>query len=266
MEKKDIIEWLSKKGFPFEIECFKMFKSSGFTCQQSLHYTDIETGKTREIDLCAYKQIHLDHFTFNVSFLIECKDSQTPWLAITNKHDFTGEDFSSNLIGTKNTNSLKTSIGKSNLKSFSFNIERDEIVAYNIQQINTKSVKDMAYEAVQQAMNCCLSLRENANESQMSFANLYIPVVITSSLVYSLNTNTELNEENLIEEKFIKLTNVNSFSKTPISIIHIVSGKYLNEYCEKVESEFHLMGNKFKDEITKILKENPSNSNKGKYI
>jgi len=265
MEKNKIIEWLNKKGFPFEIECSKKFKSKQFICQHSLHYTDLETEKSREIDICAYKQINIGNFSFNVSFLIECKDSETPWLAIKSTNSIKAEDYSSNIIGTKNTRFLKRAIGKSDLRTFTYNISPDEMVAHHIQQITTKGSKDMAYEGVQQALSCALSLRAKANESHLAFANLYIPVVITSSPIYSLDTDSEMNEENLIEEKFLKLTNVNSFSDTPISIVHLVAGDHLQEYCDLVEAEFHVMGNKMQKEITQISKNNPTNPSTGKY-
>ena len=273
MDKKTIIKWLDKKGFPFEMECLEVFKSKMFTTQSSLHYTDLETEKIREIDFIAFKQIFLGDFTFNLSFIVECKDSLTPWFAMKTRNDFNSEDFSSNIKTTENARSLRRLFHENELNTFSYNIKPDEFIAYNVQQINTRddkgntkaSTKDMAFEGMQQALNCCASILESANKSPMKFANIYIPVLITSNEIYSLNSDDEIKEENLNKEKFFKYVRVNSFSQTPLDIIHIVAKEYLEEYCHLIEAEFHIMGNALKEEITRISIESPSNSNEGKY-
>lgn len=266
MEKVDIIKWLKDKGFPFEMECAQNFKDVGFTVQPSLHYKDLETNKIREIDFCAFRQISIGDFMFNVSFIVECKDSNTPWVGLTNKNSFEPIDFTSNIHSTKNCSKLKEEFANKELESFTYNVGKEEYLIHNLQQIRTKNnSKDSAYEGIQQALSACDYLKAKANNSNLKFANIYIPVVVQSNKLYAVQAEDNINEDNLTEKEYMKFVRVNAFSENPLSIVHIVSGLHLKSYCEKIIEEFHNMCENLSSEIKRISKESPTNSSKGEY-
>lgn len=79
-----ISDWLIKGGFPLELFAHKELIKDSYSCLKSPLYEDIESGKSREIDVVAEKStISSDNYYFNLKLLIECKKSEKPLLVLS---------------------------------------------------------------------------------------------------------------------------------------------------------------------------------------
>ncbi len=82
--KERISNWLNDQGYPLEMYVASMFQADGFSVKQSSYYTDYESDKSREIDVTAQKTSGVySPINVEVSFHIECKSKNKPWLLLT---------------------------------------------------------------------------------------------------------------------------------------------------------------------------------------
>lgn len=78
-----ILSALEGSGFLFEHEVATVLESSGFHVETSWPYLDLDTKKSREIDLRAIKSfLHSEEHRLQVfvELLVECKDSRAPFV------------------------------------------------------------------------------------------------------------------------------------------------------------------------------------------
>ena len=80
---EQVIAALTKSGFLFEQEVASELEAAGFHVETSWPYQDVETKKSREIDLRAVKNIlhSPEHYLqVFVELIVECKDSDSPFV------------------------------------------------------------------------------------------------------------------------------------------------------------------------------------------
>jgi len=265
----NIKNWINTKGFPFEINCAREFQKHGFTVQPAIHYFDDEIQNYREIDLCAFKGYAFGDCTFNLTLMIECKTSDSPWIVFSHKDKFSTSQLISNLITSKNGLELIKKIDVHEKESFAFAFKNDELVGYNFVQMGKSTTadkdKDRAYEALMQSSKAALSLKDKSNEATTKFCNIYIPVVIVDKNLFSASDAIDSTDLHVEEINFCKHARLYAFNERPLLVHHIVSGTHLEEYCQKILQDFDSFVDKYKNEIATIALYNPSNSNKGKY-
>jgi hypothetical protein len=105
--KKKVKSWLESQGYPLEMYVAKKFAEFGFDIGQSVYYKDIETGKSREIDVIAFKYFNSYGVWFNLAFVIECKLSRDkPWIVFKNKDLLNDSEYIKERFATKNTKLL----------------------------------------------------------------------------------------------------------------------------------------------------------------
>jgi len=77
-------EWLSKGGYPLEMQVARHFRDARWRVVQAEFYTDPDTQTSREIDLVAYRQADFDGRVVRMSLVVECKStSRNPWVLFT---------------------------------------------------------------------------------------------------------------------------------------------------------------------------------------
>lgn len=86
MENKKAIEeqvcdWLKKQGYPLEMQVASMLRGNNFCVRQATHYLDVETGKSREVDVLATDADPLG--MAEIHFVVECKAGNKPWILFT---------------------------------------------------------------------------------------------------------------------------------------------------------------------------------------
>jgi len=80
---EQILTALEKSGFLFEQEIATILEGNGFHVETSWSYLDLDTKKSREIDLRAVKTyLHNEEYKIQVfaEILVECKDSSSPFV------------------------------------------------------------------------------------------------------------------------------------------------------------------------------------------
>jgi hypothetical protein len=77
----ELMEWVKKEGFPFEMRVARAFQRAGFWIKQSDYYKDPTTNVNREVDVSALLSFYIKPIVIRVEFLIECKSSKDkPWI------------------------------------------------------------------------------------------------------------------------------------------------------------------------------------------
>jgi hypothetical protein len=75
--------WLRSEGYPTEMRAAAILRAAGFAVRQGQHYTDPETGKSREIDVVCRLDDELGVGSFRL--IAECKLSTKPWIVFTSE-------------------------------------------------------------------------------------------------------------------------------------------------------------------------------------
>ena len=82
--ERRVAKWLDGQGYPLEMLVGQAFRKAGFFVVQSDYYPDPETGKPREIDVCAHIQRDSHGILAGVVYTIECKLARDkPWVLFT---------------------------------------------------------------------------------------------------------------------------------------------------------------------------------------
>lgn len=76
-------KWLTKHGYPLELQAARRFQEAGFDVWHSAFYEDPGTGKPREVDIVASKDAFGGRWGLRVTFVVECKSGQNQaWLLL----------------------------------------------------------------------------------------------------------------------------------------------------------------------------------------
>lgn len=267
INKEEIIEHLQKGGFLFELECMKEFSNAGFDVEAALHYFDDKTERHREVDFVAYRSFYndLNDFSFNVTFVVECKSHISPILAISANSQIDGGMNSTNLLSTKNLKSLLEKVLENDDDSFTFGPRNAESLHQNIFEYSTKNNgKDRVFESMMQSLNASLYLRDSSNNSDRRFGNIYIPVIIFDNSLFSIQReNSDISVE---QKNYLKASKFHAFDElNPLKIFHIVSNENLSEYAQKTFIDVSKFYDTYKKEISEIAKKYPNSTGKGQY-
>lgn len=76
----EISNWLKKSGYPLELYVASELQKRGYLCGKSEIFVDIETDKTREIDVTGYHygEFESNNYSSSRRIIIECKKSDKP--------------------------------------------------------------------------------------------------------------------------------------------------------------------------------------------
>lgn len=176
-----VTEWVNSQGYPLEMKVASKLRDTNFLVQQSVHYIDSQTLKSREIDvICTHDE---PIGMARIHYVIECKSAKKPWILFTSKHAvynrllalaLTSERARSVLV--KHLRELKTS-----LPWFS----KEGRIGYSLAQAFTDGI-DTPYEAIVSALKASLFLRHE-NENRKTFTPPFFfafPAVVTSSPLF----------------------------------------------------------------------------------
>jgi hypothetical protein len=86
VDPSEIIAWLKRTGYPFEMQVANAFRQGGASSvSQSNYYHDVVTGEVREGDVLVQWPGSLNHL-IQLEVAIECKAATTPWVIFTESH------------------------------------------------------------------------------------------------------------------------------------------------------------------------------------
>jgi len=86
---KRILRDIEEQGFPLEVRTSEFLEARGWEVTNQAGYTDYEEGKQRTVDIVAEKNLFLrpDEFTLDLWLIIECKQSNKPWVFYASDFD-----------------------------------------------------------------------------------------------------------------------------------------------------------------------------------
>lgn len=157
----ELAAWLSKQGYPLEMEVAHEFRSAGFTVAQSTYYSDPETGDAREIDVFASHTKMISEFDVRITCLVECKVSTgKPWVMFTSDRELGEErfDFFSHIATDLGAHSLSLLYNQNYFPLPVALAYRDRLGYGATQGLRDKQDKvDVAYQAVMQAAKAAIA-------------------------------------------------------------------------------------------------------------
>ncbi|MDM1550970.1 hypothetical protein [Empedobacter falsenii] len=253
----EIKKWINKNGYPLEMFTSKIFKKNNFEVAQSLYYKDINTEKYREIDILAHKCLFINKVSLNISFVIECKKSDKPWVIFSDNNSSNIKYLKNEIFSSINAKILINEIQKNKIKSKLIN-PNISTCGYNIAvAFNEKS--DTAYSATQSVLSACNFLVDESNKSKNRYINLYFPIIVidTNLFISNLDENLELNVEEVND--FI-IYNSKSFDDSKLNLISVVTKNKLHEYVQNLSEEISLFFKNYNTEINLITSNHPTNA------
>ena len=92
--RQDLLKWLRKTGYPFQLQAGKALQAAGWHVNYSRWYRDPNTEKQREVDLQALTgAVSIGQSSLFFSLCIECKTSISPWVGLLSRRDGDGRSF-----------------------------------------------------------------------------------------------------------------------------------------------------------------------------
>jgi len=257
-EIRRIKEDIQKSGFPLEIEVSSKLREDGWTVIIHDYYIDEEEGKSREIDVEAFKRLEInspDYDFFHVSLIIECKKSlEKPWVFYTTQK---GREF-------KFPQSIIKSLGKPRIHKklisqerwmkgshyFSPRFKKKAIIGY---EPFTEGKGQRIFEASMQvikALAYMMKQTEQAAEtlSVMNKNPLFImyPVIVLDGHLFEYTLKEEVKPimylQYLVRHRF---TNpLTSELVGDVFLIDVLRKDFLPEYLKILEEELNIVKNK----------------------
>lgn len=195
--------WLTKTGFPLEMETASFFRAAGFDVRQSFTYPDPQSDKSRELDVLAQDPDLIG--IIEISFVIECKSSSNPWVV------FTSEDAMSN-YNSLFAFAVSSKAAKSAIISRLLNLGELEPYfkpqstygGYGFRQAFGKD-SDPAYTAAIGAIKACQNIAQDRTGSSIPRIAFAFPVVVIDSPLYecSINNDGELQLTEVKQSEFL---------------------------------------------------------------
>jgi hypothetical protein len=216
--------WLRDQGFPLEMQTASEFRRAGFEVTLSSLYRDTETGKFREMDVCA---THKDFIgVTQIAFFVECKSTKKPWLLLSDPEVLSGYHRVHSFAMT-NKNAFEAigseSVFDSLMKSCPW-FRKEELTGYSLR--SAFSDKDIAYEAAASVAKASRAFVNGAEEYQQRIA---FPVIVVSSPLVrcSLDTNGEIAAEEIKHgEVFLSY----ALPGAPTTCIRVVTVEHLPDF------------------------------------
>lgn len=229
----------------------QVFQQSGFYVVPSTHYQDPDTGKLREIDLTAQRNLMLaEYMVLQVGCTIECKSSpDKPWVlfsSLQRDEDRRDEVFVPyDILGDNILQGFLTEIYDDPL----FSKYRQQIEAlslcnprnmgYGVTQAFTTG-NDAPYEAVMRTLKASIARIAGASEStkpnDVPLCSIMFPVVVTDSRLFdcSLDNSGGIVVSEIDHGCIIWRGTHQSISTTPV--IHIITRPAIEPFVRLINT------------------------------
>ncbi len=238
---RQVTEWLEKQGYPLEMHVAQAFNRAGFRVGASSYFKDFETGESREIDILAHRLIFAGEVAVQFSCYIECKQSRDkPWVMFRyHEQDNRFGDksiISSRVMQELLSRATQNSADFRRLKALP--MFQYKQLAFGVTRALTDG-KDVAYEAVMQAVKACVA-RSTAldeyllGEKALRTCGVNFPVVVIDGRLFDCFL-TESGEVAVseIEAGVLHWKTPNPYDAFPF--VHVVTKPALGSFIEQVE-------------------------------
>lgn len=254
-----ILTALEKSGFLFEQEMATILEEDGFHVETSWPYLDVDTKKSREIDLRAVKTfLHSEEHKIQVfaEILVECKDSSSPFVFLErpkNKREKTSFRPKEYIFPCKfyreavSANSFKevpafTHLGLASshyyFRSPSKTTQFSKVVRKGSDWVaNHDGIYDSVFLPIAKAVEARLKSIGANNGGEWRFVWLIFPVVVLRDHLMVLTVNGQ--EKNLTERGRVTFVrNLDSDTLKGDYLVDFVTSRYLKNYLNDDVSQF----------------------------
>lgn len=217
-------EWLSKQGYPLELEVGRQLRSAGFhDVYHGRFFRDPVTGKWRENDLLAVRHIFQERREgpveaplITVQFVIECKRSTKPWVVLASVARGVELQFPSGFLSGRIARALVAQAEMPNLgagtqhgtgislEAFGFDEVRGHgVVQAELGKGTRPNRRNAAYNAVRSAVAAATALANRADRHELAQlksrklagAALRLPIVVCAAPLFLLRLDENGREQ-----------------------------------------------------------------------
>jgi hypothetical protein len=256
-----VTNWLDTQGYPLEMKVASKLRKSGFGVRHSVHYSDPETLKSREIDVIC--KINEPIGLANIYFTIECKSTKKPWVMFTSEHTLQNYNHLFALAIMSDKARLELGENIFNLQDSLLWFSKKGRIGYSLTQAFSDG-QDTPYEATMSAIKASLSLyKENDSSTTLILPFFFaFPIVVTASPLFECyfdeSGGMKVQE---IQEGFLFFDGkIGNFQGTCLRIVtENAIDSLANEIKETSESLMGLLKNSIDREVSIMKSSNPSN-------
>lgn len=257
-----VLEWLEKQGYPLEMRVAALWRSrTSFEVRQGWHYSDVETGQSREIDVSVTSMDPLGLAAIHVS--VECKATTKPWILFTSNH--TVENYSRFLAFGLMSGSARKALVPAAL-SFGEVAVSEEVrsacrsmpwfwgntgIGYTLVQAFDGN-SDVPYAATTAAVKAAIGCLTGGpgHDSSVPFMVSFPAVVTTSPLLECFLDDRGEPQIKEIERGFLFYQR--RISGTPPIKVAVISERGLSDYVDECRSVISTLMSVYAPEIEKV--------------
>lgn len=247
MLEQKVLNWLQTTGFPLEMATADAFRKVGFEIRQSTLYIDMETTKSREIDIVAVDQDWIG--AIQISVVLECKSSSKPWVVLKSQDAWANF----NRIGMHSIMSdpARKILSSGIEEKLQGHLARPSEGGYGLRQALSDG-GDSAYTAAVSVLKACLDVARSEKGLASTVASFAFPVIVVDTPIYecTLMESGDLNLVEVRESEFLFACHTPKYTAT---CIKIVTKSELPAFAKKIKSSVDLLRADLKSEERKIL-------------
>lgn len=254
--KEDILYAIKRSGYLFEQEVGNLLENSGFHVYPNEPFLDVEEGKSREMDISAYKRIFVhEEVEVSVRLIIECKNNSNPFVFLKRHKNSSDSRIPRNVIFLPSNAPAKI---KNFIRYYSFNTTEGYDHTYKHMQFCKITRNGKKIEAqhtgvidgiIYPQIKALYYYKEKVKNLGRKYITVIIPVVVINSGLYEIDTTIKELEINEVEY----LTFQRSLDSNELKgkfHIDFVSYKSLEKYINVcVEENIHKLASDIIDEL-----------------
>lgn len=227
--RNKVLDWISKSGFPLEMESAKAFRKAGFEVRQSATHLDFEERKGREIDVLASDPDWIG--VVEINYVLECKSSDKPWVVLMadNTLDYYNRALAFSVLSSDAKEAVFADWRADGV--FKELLEKPSRCGYGLRQA-LGGQNDKAFSAAISVLKACVGLTNDRRDSNIPRYAFAFPVIAVDTPIFecSLLDNGELDLVEVQDSEFLFSAHLPHYTS---SCIKVLKRDCLDEYALK---------------------------------
>jgi hypothetical protein len=214
-EKRKILLDMEEQGFPLEIKTSEILEAHGWEVTNQASYLDLESGKSRTIDIIAEKNVVLDSkWSFDVWLCVECKKVTKPWVFYAKDLDLSKEELRRKVVSSTHFSMNKSAYKRGNFDRLSNLVMGQFLLKNRYPQSIFRKLANNSFEpftegkglsihkARMQVCNAILDLERKMGIDTLSMVTLpycvlYMPAIVVDGRLYQYENSQLSSTEGL---------------------------------------------------------------------
>lgn len=174
-----VAAWIAKQGFPLEMKVAEILGEAGIHADHYRVYEDLETQKSREIDVMGY----FDHEKLSVHLVFECKHSKDkPWILFsTARKNMVPRGYVMSVPATEVARGRIEQISDESIVQEMNFFHAPNLLGFQLLRAFTNN-QDSAFHAVSGLSGACLSIAEDIGRG--GHRVLFVPILVVDSPLF----------------------------------------------------------------------------------